>query len=380
MSNPSSAVLCRYKYDPLDRLIASSPAVKPRTQRFYNKDRLATELQGSIQNCFFQTDDHLMAQSVRKNGVIESTLLGNDFLRSVLQTASPNTNQFITYTAYGHTPQKCGSPSLLGFNGERTDQTTGNYLLGNGFRAFHPVLMRFNSPDNLSPFGKGGINCYAYCEGDPVNFADPTGHFLSSMRRLLVSSSGTLLSKPPLSVSLDFTNGAVDGISRYQNIKRIYGGIYIADEPLGTGGKSLVINGHGREGGHLFSKNRALEPRDVASRLKREGISVQDYREVHLMICHSAEGGDRSLAQYLHKRFGVPITAYEGEVGTFYSPTYVAKSEAKKLPWLYRSSLEIREATFLKSKQMDIRNSGARYKSPTTGATHTLNYRPIRIT
>ncbi|WP_147458691.1 RHS repeat-associated core domain-containing protein, partial [Pseudomonas savastanoi] len=37
-------------------------------------------------------------------------------------------------------------------------------------------LMRFNSPDSLSPFGKGGMNAYAYCAGDPVNRSDPTGH------------------------------------------------------------------------------------------------------------------------------------------------------------------------------------------------------------
>ena len=36
--------------------------------------------------------------------------------------------------------------------------------------------MRFNSPDSWSPFGDGGLNAYAYCGGDPMNQADPTGH------------------------------------------------------------------------------------------------------------------------------------------------------------------------------------------------------------
>ncbi|MCQ9425345.1 RHS repeat-associated core domain-containing protein [Pseudomonas sp. LJDD11] len=66
--------------------------------------------------------------------------------------------------------------SSPGFNGELPDPLTGHYLLGHGYRADNPVLMRFNSPDSLSPFAEGGINAYAYCRGDPVNRCDPTGH------------------------------------------------------------------------------------------------------------------------------------------------------------------------------------------------------------
>ena len=65
---------------------------------------------------------------------------------------------------------------VLGFNGERLDPISGHYHLGNGYRAYNPVLMRFTCPDSWSPFGDGGINPYAYCAGDPVNRADPSGH------------------------------------------------------------------------------------------------------------------------------------------------------------------------------------------------------------
>ncbi|MGE8047756.1 RHS repeat-associated core domain-containing protein [Pseudomonas monteilii] len=65
---------------------------------------------------------------------------------------------------------------VLGFNGQPRDRVAGYYLLGAGYRAFSPVLMRFNSPDSWSPFGKGGWNSYAYVSCDPVNFCDPTGH------------------------------------------------------------------------------------------------------------------------------------------------------------------------------------------------------------
>lgn len=64
----------------------------------------------------------------------------------------------------------------IGFNGERRDIVTGLYHLGHGYRAYNPVLMRFHATDSMSPFGRGGLNVYSYCLGDPVNLVDPTGH------------------------------------------------------------------------------------------------------------------------------------------------------------------------------------------------------------
>ena len=110
-------------------------------------------------------------------------LLATDLQRSVLHTLEKNhPRQSIAYSPYGHRLAENGLTSLLGFNGERRDPMTGHYLLGRGYRAFNPVLMRFNSPDSLSPFGKGGLNSYAYCLGDPVNQVDPTGHSAALIR------------------------------------------------------------------------------------------------------------------------------------------------------------------------------------------------------
>ena len=47
--------------------------------------------------------------------------------------------------------------------------------------------MQFNSPDSLSPFGRGGINTYAYCLGDPINRYDPTGNVSGAIKSMLLN-------------------------------------------------------------------------------------------------------------------------------------------------------------------------------------------------
>jgi RHS repeat-associated protein len=173
MAPYSDNLLCRYHYDPLDRLVGTTPLKQNELQRFYCKNRLTTEIQGQVRRSIFQQGDQLLAQQEHQG---DTLLLATDQQRSVAQTVSPYQQLPIVYSPYGHRPVESNLLSLLGFNGERSDPLTGHYWLGNGYRTFNPVLMRFNSPDSWSPFGKGGLNGYAYCLGDPVNRMDPTGH------------------------------------------------------------------------------------------------------------------------------------------------------------------------------------------------------------
>ncbi|NBA97102.1 RHS repeat-associated core domain-containing protein [Pseudomonas sp. R5(2019)] len=112
------------------------------------------------------TPDHLISPG--------TTLIASDSLSSALVFSSPTARQAVIYSAYGYT-----LPELhkrLGFCGQIRESIAGIYLLGNGYRGYNSTLMRFNSPDNWSPFGAGGMNAYAYCLGDPTNFKDPSGH------------------------------------------------------------------------------------------------------------------------------------------------------------------------------------------------------------
>ncbi|HCS42761.1 MAG TPA: Rhs family protein [Pseudomonas sp.] len=173
--------LCRYHYDPLDRLVDCTPFERTAIQRYYCKTRLATEIQGTEQRTIVQHDDQLLAQLQREDGKVTATLLATDQQRSVLNALDSSKPKALAYSPYGHRPRENGLLSLLGFNGEQPDPVTGHYHLGNGYRQFNPVLMRFNSPDSWSPFGKGGLNAYAYCSGDPINYVDPNGHTLTGI-------------------------------------------------------------------------------------------------------------------------------------------------------------------------------------------------------
>ncbi|ANN68907.1 RHS repeat-associated core domain-containing protein [Bordetella bronchialis] len=71
--------------------------------------------------------------------------------------------------------------SVSGFAGACRDRVAAAYPLGNGHRYYLPAQMRFSRPDGLSPFGRGGINPYAYCAGDPLNHSDPSGRIILSI-------------------------------------------------------------------------------------------------------------------------------------------------------------------------------------------------------
>ncbi|WP_237772716.1 RHS repeat-associated core domain-containing protein [Pseudomonas putida] len=100
-------------------------------------------------------------------------LLSTNERGTVLGEMADKRSEF-SYAPYGFGVHE-GMERRHAFNGQRLDSVTGGYLLGNGHRQFAPGLMRFVSPDHLSPFGKGGVNCYVYCSSDPVNGLDPSG-------------------------------------------------------------------------------------------------------------------------------------------------------------------------------------------------------------
>ena len=88
------------------------------------------------------------------------------------------------YDAFGNCTTVYGLASSIGkynpirYRGYYCDIETNWYFLN--ARYYAPELRRFISPDDtayLDPESVNGLNLYCYCGNDPVNYADPSGHF-----------------------------------------------------------------------------------------------------------------------------------------------------------------------------------------------------------
>lgn len=166
--------LSRYRYDASNRLVAQGTG-DTTTRHYYANDTL-TYLEDDQKNSTRLTPYAQVSQG--KNA--GTWLTSADMTGSLLAVNDGSIPENHAYTPYGvrssDTHPADNSVAVTGYNGERLDETVNQYHLGNGYRAYNPALQRFTCPDSMSPFGQGGINPYIYCEGDPINLTDPTGH------------------------------------------------------------------------------------------------------------------------------------------------------------------------------------------------------------
>jgi len=135
---------------------------------FYIGKRLALELNGGQARSILYGMECVLSELDKNELSTSAMLLAANRENSVLKA-----NLTRSYSAYGF-DDLTSRESLIGFNGEARNNVVGCDLLGNGRRAYSPVLMRFLSPDIMSPFEGGGLNAYMYCEGDPINYSDPS--------------------------------------------------------------------------------------------------------------------------------------------------------------------------------------------------------------
>lgn len=83
--------------------------------------------------------------------------------------ASGRVSASFDYDAYGNKLTSQANPTPFGYSGEYYDAETGMIYLR--ARYYDPSTSRFISEDPI----RDGVNWYAYCTGNPVNFVDPSG-------------------------------------------------------------------------------------------------------------------------------------------------------------------------------------------------------------
>lgn len=126
------------------------------------------------------TSSGMIVQRTTEGDKVSTLVLFLDMNGSVIYThdASTGTLHPHYYTPFGHQPLREQDPvcrqSILGFNGEHVLGETQLYPLAE--RLYDPAMRQFLSQDSWSPFGNGGLNAYHYCQGDPINLHDPSGH------------------------------------------------------------------------------------------------------------------------------------------------------------------------------------------------------------
>ncbi|WP_426575511.1 RHS repeat-associated core domain-containing protein (plasmid) [Xenorhabdus stockiae] len=170
-----NGAVSQYHYDAGNRLVLQRAGDDKTHELYYIGQARVAEI---------QREGHVVKRLLRSQGEMVATvidgethLLGVDGHSSVLvSNKGDGTQTRYRYSPYGQQAEDERHADLPAYNGERLDPIGGDYHLGNGYRAYNPVLMRFTAPDSLSPFGAGGINSYAYCLGDPINRTDPSGH------------------------------------------------------------------------------------------------------------------------------------------------------------------------------------------------------------
>lgn len=177
----------RYGYDGHDQLVYSSND-NSRQQRRYLGYEMDSVLEDGLLTQYLHTGGQPRAEFqldvAEQNAVGPVTFLLTDHTGSVICESEEQTTRYACYAPYGEQlPEDSAQElrSLLAFNGEARERALGWlgwlgwYLLGLGYRAYNPRLMRFHSPDSLPP-EETGINPYSYALGNPVYWQDPTGH------------------------------------------------------------------------------------------------------------------------------------------------------------------------------------------------------------
>lgn len=96
---------------------------------------------------------------------------------NVISDTDGKKEQRLEYYPYGKTYVSDGTKTTnYKYTGKEEDSSTGLYFYG--ARYYDPDLGRFIQPDTIvpNPYNPQDLNRYSYCNNNPINYTDPTGH------------------------------------------------------------------------------------------------------------------------------------------------------------------------------------------------------------
>ncbi len=156
---------------------------------FYDNDQLITELAPGYRIDYLY-DEHNQVYGFIYNNDTKYFYI-RDWLQNILGIIDSSGNLVVKYeySAYGEIISITGSlASTIGvynpfrYKGYYYDIESDMYYCNS--RYYNPLWCRFISPDSieyLDPSNINGMNLFAYCNNDPVNKIDPSGHFAISL-------------------------------------------------------------------------------------------------------------------------------------------------------------------------------------------------------
>ena len=183
----------RYTYDATGRRIKkeiynNTTSTYDVINYIYLENTLLKEVHSDKEIIYIFDDTGVIGFTVKTNTTEEKYYYIKNLQQDVLKIVDENLNEVISYIydAYGNIinieeveSNTIGKLNPYRYRGYYYDNETSLYWLSS--RYYSPELCRFISPDDvkyLDPESVNGLNLYCYCYNDPINYYDPSGHFV----------------------------------------------------------------------------------------------------------------------------------------------------------------------------------------------------------
>jgi RHS repeat-associated protein len=162
-ANGSEYFTMRYTFDETGSVIGFSTHYPEFVAGYWEDYLFAKNLQGDVVAMYFIT-----TQPPKLIATYEYDEWGK------VKTVRDATGAILSLDAY---PNHIAHVNPIRYRGYYYDNETGFYYLQS--RYYDPVISRFINADSYGSTGQGfiGTNMFAYCNNNPVNLTDPSGHF-----------------------------------------------------------------------------------------------------------------------------------------------------------------------------------------------------------